>query len=102
VHTPRMMEIIKNGKPWGYELHLGEWQGWRIKILHINKGCKLSKQYHKEKNEYMFNLNDETLKFIPPFKIHRPEAKDEAVEILEISKGSDEDIIRLENDYGRV
>ena len=49
----------------------------------------------------MFNLNDETWELIQPFKIHRPEAKDEAVDILEISKGSDEDIVRLEDNYGR-
>ena len=97
-----MNEVIKIEKPWGHELLLSEWQGWRIKILHIKKGCRLSKQYHKEKTEYLFNLNDETLRFIQPFKIHRPEAKDEDVDILEISKGSDEDIVRLENDYGRA
>ncbi len=96
-----MIEVIRIVKPWGHELLLGEWQGWRIKILHIKKGCRLSKQYHKEKTEYLFNLNDETLRFIQPFKVHRPEAKDEDVDILEISKGSDEDIVRLENDYGR-
>jgi len=97
-----MTEVIRIVKPWGYELLLGEWQGWRIKILHIKKGCRLSKQYHKEKTEYLFNLNDETLRFIQPFKVHRPEAKDEAVDILEISKGSDEDIVRLVDDYRRV
>jgi len=41
------------------------------------------------------------LKFIPPFKIYRPEAKNDA-DILEISKESDEDIVRLEDDYGGV
>jgi len=97
-----MMDIMKIGKPWGYELLLGEWHGWRLKILHINKGCRLSKQYHKEKIEYMFHLNDGTWECMPPFKVHRPEAKDEAIDILETSKGSDEDLVRLEDDDGRV
>ncbi len=54
------MEMTKIDKPWGYEILLGEWRGWRVKILHITKGHRLSKQYHREKVEYMFNLDDET------------------------------------------
>ena len=73
-----------------------------IKILHIIKGHRLSKQYHREKVEYMFNLNDETWKFVQPFKVHRPEAKEDDVTIVELSKGSDEDIVRLEDDYERA
>ena len=96
------MEMTKIDKPWGYEILLGEWRGWRVKILHITKGHRLSKQYHREKVEYMFNLDDETWEFIPPFKVHRPEAHEDDCTIMELSKGSDEDIIRLEDDYGRV
>ncbi len=96
------MEMTKIDKPWGYEILLGELRGWRVKILHITKGHRLSKQYHREKVEYMFNLDDETWKFIPPFKVHRPEAHEDDCTIMELSKGSDEDIIRLEDDYGRV
>jgi hypothetical protein len=50
----------------------------------------------------MFNLNDETWEFIQPFKVHRPEAQEDDCTIIELSKGSDEDIVRLEDDYGRV
>lgn len=96
------MKMIKIDKPWGFELLLGEWRRWRIKILHITKGHRLSKQYHREKVEYMFNLNDETWEFIQPFKVHRPEAQEDDCTIIELSKGSDEDIVRLEDDYGRV
>jgi hypothetical protein len=96
------MEHIKIEKPWGYEVLLGEWRGWRIKVLHITEGHRLSKQYHREKVEYMFNLNDETWTFIHPFKVHRPAAQEDDVTIIELSKGSDEDIVRLADDYGRV
>ncbi len=98
----RRMELTKTEKPWGHELLLGEWRGWRIKILHIAKGHQLSKQYHRAKVEYMFSLNDETWTFIQPFKIHRPAAREGDVTIVELSKGSDDDIVRLADDYGRV
>jgi hypothetical protein len=96
------MEVIKIDKPWGYELILGEWHNWRLKILHVTKGCRTSKQYHKDKVEYLFKLNDETWEFIQPFKVHRSEAKEEDVVIIELSQGSDEDIVRLEDDYERA
>jgi hypothetical protein len=85
-------------KPWGYELVLGEYLGWRIKILHVNDGHRNSKQYHTEKNEIMF-FNDGTMERIPAKMIHRLEGE---VDVLEISRGSDDDIVRLEDDYGRI
>jgi hypothetical protein len=97
-----LTEYSKVIKPWGYELLIGEWQSWRIKILHITKGCRTSKQYHKEKVEYLFRLDDERWEFIYPFKVHRSEAKEQDVTIIELSKGSDADIVRLEDDYNRV
>jgi hypothetical protein len=67
----------------------------------ISARARLPKQYHREKVEYMFNLDDETWEFIQPFKVHRPEAYEDDCTIMELSKGSDEDIVRLEDDYGR-
>lgn len=90
------MKKIK--KPWGYELVLGEYFGWRIKILHVNDGHRNSKQYHTQKNEVMF-FEDGTIEPIPAKMIHRLTGE---VDVLEVSRGSDDDIVRLEDDYGRI
>ena len=41
-------------KPWGYELIWAKTGDYVGKILHINKGHKLSLQYHKVKEETIF------------------------------------------------
>src|SRR5689334_25396992 len=38
-------------KPWGYELIWAKTKDYVGKILHINKGHKLSLQYHRQKEE---------------------------------------------------
>ena len=85
-------------KPWGYELLLGEHLGWRIKILHVNNGHRSSKQYHRQKSEVMF-FDDGKIVHIPTNTVHRLEGE---VDVLEVSRGSDDDIVRLEDDYGRA
>lgn len=84
-------------KPWGWEFHLWEWEGWRVKILHVEAGHRTSRQYHAEKIEYMFYPDGRHV-FIPTKQIHRLEGP---VEVLEVSKGSDADIVRVDDDYGR-
>lgn len=50
--------VKKIEKPWGYELH---WtpadKPYMGKLLHINKGAKLSLQYHDQKQESWFIIN---------------------------------------------
>ncbi len=49
VTTPYVKRVAK---PWGYELHLMTDGGpYMMKILHINKGCRLSLQAHDAKSE---------------------------------------------------
>lgn len=94
--------IIK--KPWGFEKILFKSDMWKVKLLHINKGQRLSKQYHKSKWETLYYPNGE-IDEIAPFTIHRPSAKNSKkdVEIIEVStlNGGDQDIVRMEDDYGR-
>ena len=93
-----MLDFID--KPWGYEIILGMWNGWRIKILHVDEGHSTSVQYHEKKFEVMF-FSDGHYEVINPNKIHSLDGKDGALDVLEIAKGDDSDIVRLKDKYGR-
>jgi len=43
-------------KPWGYEIIWAETADYVGKVLHINAGHRLSKQYHKIKEETLYVL----------------------------------------------
>ena len=43
-------------KPWGYEIIWAETANYVGKILHINAGHRLSKQYHNIKEETLYVL----------------------------------------------
>ena len=114
-------------KPWGYELiwakSTGD-NGYVGKLLFIKAGHKLSFQYHEEKEETIFvksgilylvtegfldrregrriiELSPGQTFHIPPFYTHRFMAKESDVELIEVSTNQLEDVIRLEDDYGR-
>ena len=112
---PRRVE-----KPWGYELIWASGEGYAGKILHINAGEALSYQYHRVKEETVMVLAGTLTLHVsqgddPPqvlqlkrgqvFHIraglrHRFEALD-AVELLEVSSAELDDVVRLEDRYGR-
>ncbi|WP_419166763.1 cupin domain-containing protein [Candidatus Palauibacter sp.] len=103
-------------KPWGREVwyaHTGRYAG---KILEVEKGHVLSLQKHLVKHETMllqsgrmrFTLNDEVFEWapgevisIPPGNVHRMEALEDSV-ILEVSTPELDDLVRLEDRYGRA
>jgi mannose-6-phosphate isomerase len=107
------MKIID--KPWGREEWLVLNDKYCLKRLYIDKGAKLSLQYHEVKKETMFleeglcdlMLNGERILMktglaytINPTQIHRLEAYQDTV-ILEVSTPEMDDVIRLEDDYDR-
>lgn len=108
-------EIRIVDKPWGREIHFAVEDEYVGKILEVNKGTRLSLQYHEKKKETMYVLEGEmklTLGSeteivgkgksvtVNPGVKHRVEAiKD--VKILEVSTTELDDIVRLEDDYGR-
>lgn len=109
--------IKKINKPWGYEEWWAFTNNYVAKLLFIKNGHKLSLQYHKEKEETMriisgictFTLNDKIIELlpgssihIPPNTIHRVEARNGDVEIIEVSTIQVDDIVRLEDDYDRM
>jgi mannose-6-phosphate isomerase len=107
-------------KPWGYEIIWAHTDRYVGKILHINKGESLSYQYHVMKDETIRLLSGvldmdiekdgtpsklrlqpgECLHITPGMK-HRMSAV-ETCEVLEVSTPELDDVIRLEDRYGRA
>ncbi|MDH3403693.1 MAG: cupin domain-containing protein [Acidobacteriota bacterium] len=108
-------------KPWGYELILAHTDRYAGKILHVDAGHALSLQYHVHKDEtlYLFRgecelvaeedgeLVERTLRegesyHLPPGTRHRMIAGPAGCDIFEISSPELDDVVRLEDRYGRV
>jgi quercetin dioxygenase-like cupin family protein len=106
-------------KPWGHELIWAETSRYVGKVLHINAGQRLSRQYHRVKDETLFVQSGEmTLELGPsdaveartmvkgdvfhvtPGTIHRMIAVTD-VDVLEVSTPELDDVVRLEDIYGR-
>ena len=50
--------LKKVEKPWGYEIHwVPEGKPYMGKLLHVNKGARLSLQFHDQKQESWFIVN---------------------------------------------
>ncbi|MEJ2217500.1 MAG: cupin domain-containing protein [Gemmatimonadota bacterium] len=115
------MEPKRVEKPWGYELIWANTDRYVGKVLHVNAGHALSLQYHERKDETIHLLSGrmrfwagssvEALDEVPleqgesyhitPGTVHRMEAVTD-VDILEASTPELEDVVRLEDRYGRV
>jgi mannose-6-phosphate isomerase-like protein (cupin superfamily) len=107
---------MKIDKPWGYEEIIYEGK-YVVKLIHINKGCRLSLQEHKKKTETIYALGTCSVwcdskvititpggyMTIPKTTIHRFAAPvNEDTTLLEISTPHLADVVRYEDDYGRV
>jgi mannose-6-phosphate isomerase len=108
-------------KPWGYELIWAKTKDYVGKILHINRGHKLSLQYHRQKEETIFlysgkmilvfeneakvleevHLNAGESHHIPVGRTHRMIAVEDC-EVFEVSTPQLDDVVRLEDGYGRT
>jgi quercetin dioxygenase-like cupin family protein len=109
--------MIRIEKPWGYEIIWAETAEYVGKILHINPGHRLSKQYHEQKEEtvyvlkgklYNYDADDNIETFLPgesfhvkPNQVHRFGANEMRVELVEVSTPYLDDVVRLEDDYSR-
>ena len=107
-------------KPWGYELIWAHTERYVGKVLHIKKGESLSYQYHRVKDETIRLLSGsmdmdlesdgakskislkpgECLHIVPGMK-HRMTAVEDC-DVLEVSTPELDDVVRLEDRYGRV
>src|SRR5437867_6917275 len=108
-------------KPWGHEIVWARTDRYVGKILHVRAGESLSLQYHQRKEETMRVLTgtlvlevgseDEARRavrlgpgegwHIPPGTRHRVTAVED-VDILEVSTPELDDVVRLEDRYGRA
>ncbi len=108
-------------KPWGHELIWAYTDRYVGKVLHIKAGHALSLQYHRRKDETLHLLRGrlrfwagpsvEQLQEIPLREgdsyrvtvgtVHRMEAVTD-VDLLEASTADLDDVVRLEDRYGRV
>ena len=115
-----IVEQKKIIKPWGHEIIWSHCEKFVGKILCINKGHKISRQYHKQKEETIFVLTGTLLLevgmgekmeqislkrgqsfHVTPGTIHRFCADFGDVELAEVSTPELDDVVRLEDDYDR-
>lgn len=108
-------------KPWGYELWWAHTDRYVGKLIHINEGHALSLQYHNKKDETIFvwkgrilfesqdvngNLQGRVMTpgeavHVTPPTVHRMTAIEDT-DIFEVSTPEVEDVVRLEDRYGRT
>ena len=113
--------IRKIDKPWGYEIVFAHTDRYVGKILHVEAGQALSLQYHEEKDETLYlaagevellveedgemvrhDLGPGESYHIPPFTKHRMVAGPEGCDLFEVSTPELDDVVRLEDRYGRA
>jgi mannose-6-phosphate isomerase-like protein (cupin superfamily) len=107
-------------KPWGYELIWAQTDRYVGKVLVIESGYRLSLQRHETKDESILvrsgrlrlHLEDDDgvvrqhdlgpgdHRHVPTGRVHRFEAL-ERCELIEVSTPELDDVIRLEDDFGR-
>lgn len=108
-------------KPWGHELIVAHTDRYVGKVLHIEPGQALSLQYHERKDETFFvargeidlqveeegELRSQRLRegesyHVSPETRHRMVAGALGCDLFEVSTPELEDVVRLEDRYGRV
>jgi mannose-6-phosphate isomerase len=114
---PRRVE-----KPWGYEIWWARTDRYVGKILHVNQGESLSLQYHRVKEETIriqsgrllfetrpageegelqrLEMNPGDVFHVTPGTVHRMTGLTDC-DILEVSTPELDDVVRLEDRYGR-
>ncbi len=114
-----LAEILTTEKPWGRFIQYVLNQPVTVKILEIHAGEQVSYQYHHHRSELWIPLDEgacirlegEVLHpdlmepiFIPQGAKHQLIGESKDYRILEIAFGhfDEEDIVRLDDKYGRV
>ena len=117
---PEGQQHNKVYRPWGYYLSIERSNNWQIKKIEVNPGASLSLQKHFHRSEYWivlkgkakvkinekekYLLKNESI-YIPLGSIHRLSnpGKDPLI-LIEVQSGDylgEDDIVRLEDNYGR-
>ncbi len=115
------MNVKRVEKPWGHELIWAHTERYVGKMLHIAAGECLSLQYHRQKDETVMLLAGRMLlehfaegeeprrtelSPLQPFHVtpglrHRMTALEDC-DVLEVSTPELDDVVRLEDRYGRA
>lgn len=110
----------KVDKPWGYELWWALTDSYAGKILHVERGHRLSLQFHERKDESAYLMSGRlllikgpseneltTTELVPgdvwrnePGEVHTIEAVEDS-DVLEASTADLDDVIRISDNYGR-
>ena len=117
-----MTTLNRVEKPWGWELWWAHTDRYVGKILFIKAGEQLSLQYHEQKDETIYIQEGEMVFIVDtqdgeglrelhmkpgdafhvqPGTVHRMRALTDVL-VLEASTPEVEDVVRLEDSYGRV
>ncbi len=112
--------VTRVEKPWGYELRWARTDRYVGKVIHVNAGHALSLQYHNRKDETIYvhsgrmlfeigelngPLTTREMKpgdsvHVTPKTVHRMTAIEDC-DILEVSTPHLDDVVRLQDRYGR-
>ena len=115
-----MSEVRRVEKPWGHELHWAKTERYVGKVLHIKAGHALSVQYHERKDEsWLVHEGRARLELgevggdlepveiragdafrFRPGTVHRVTASEDLL-VVEVSTPHLDDVVRLEDRYGR-
>jgi mannose-6-phosphate isomerase len=115
------VDVKRIEKPWGYELIYAATDRYCGKILFIKAGEQLSLQFHKEKDETIYvqsgrlelEMGDPGKPVdvevvgpgrafrLPRGTVHRMRALEDTI-VLEASTPEVDDVVRLEDRYGRA
>ena len=108
-------------KPWGHEIIFAQTPQYIGKLLFIKKGHRSSLQYHRKKDEAFYlhsgrllfysetnetdgietEMRDGDAHAIEVGEVHRFTALEDCV-IFEVSSPYPDDVVRLQDDYGRA
>ena len=119
--TPQAVQHRKVARPWGWYDSIGAGERFQVKMISVKPGASLSLQMHHHRAEHWvvvkgtaevtrgsktFLLTENQSTFIPlgeVHKLHNPGKT--ALEMIEVQSGSylgEDDIVRIEDTYGRV
>lgn len=114
-----MTSTDRDVRPWGWYVILYDDENSKVKKIHVNEDSRLSLQKHNYRREVWtcikgnlgVHLDGQEIEVkvgqsisIPTGSIHRAYSIDGEVEFIEVQTGTyfgEDDIIRLEDDYGR-
>ena len=113
------MDNLTDIRPWGYYTILKEKNNFKSKYIYVKENQKLSYQRHQHRSEHWFivsgiatvTIDGKTFNMLPGDSIdipvntlHRIQAGTYPVEFIEIQTGTyfgEDDIERIEDEYGR-